>query len=129
MKKKTIVDTISFIFAAVIITAALIYSNFSITMITFSATIGIFVVFIVIRERRQRKLKLVVQDELTEKIALKSIRISWIAALMMISVISLLNFFNIKTLSVNEMVTVLYLGMIFSLHISRIIYEKKLEAE
>ena len=90
---------------------------------------AVFALILLIRETRNKKLGIIIEDELSEIIALKSFRNSWLATVSVLCISTWFNFFHIELPASNQIIVLLLFVMIFSFHLSRIIYSKKLQAE
>ncbi len=129
MNRKQVVSVVSYGFAGALTVFGLIYTDFSIEIITFATVIGVFMIINAVRSSKQKRLNIVEYDELTVLIALKSYRNSWLVTVAVIFIFCWINFLGGWKPSFEVLVTYLLLGMVFSFHISRFVYLRKLKAE
>ena len=129
MNRKQAVTLGSYIFVCALIAFALIFTGFSIEIITFAAVIGVFMIINAFKSRKQKRLNIIEYDELSVLIALKSYRNSWLVTLVVIFIFCWINFLAGWKPSFDMLVTYLLIGMVLSFHISRFVYLRKLKAE
>lgn len=129
MKNRGIINKISIILAVTLVALALFFTNFSIEMLSFTVATVIFASIEIIRKKRRKLRNVVIQDELTEAIALKSFRNSWLITINIVAMIGLLEFFDLKSIMLNQAVTILVVVMILSFQVSRVLYSRHPAAE
>jgi|GEM_PF-5196760 len=124
MKNKNVINLLSVVLAVILVLFALIYTNFSIEMLSFTIAAAVFAAIEIIRSRQRKIKNIVVHDELSEMIALKSFRNSWLVTINVVAVIGLLAFFNLKTIMLNQAITILIVIMIITFQASRLLYSR-----
>ncbi len=129
MNRKQVVTVASYIFAGALIVFGLIFTDFSIEIITFAIVIGVFIIINAVRSSKQKSLNIIEYDELSILIALKSYRNSWLVTVAVIFIFCWINFLGGWKPSFDVFITYLLIGMMLSFHISRFAYLRKLKAE
>lgn len=128
MKKPTgkliIAYTISFVFCAAYIAAAVIYKKISTETITAFVTFFAVIAVLLVLQAVRKKKEMVVTDEFTDLQNLKSFRNSWLCTLLAICVFSNLDYFGICSVPLNLALGDIMIVMVLSFWISHFFYLK-----